>query len=166
MGFRHLKLPTPHENPNFIDGPIVTKLQCPALPSGDPQSPSPEMIQSSPGEAAMSTSDTIIKHTLSRFSDDTKMSGLIDMTERQDARQRDLDKFKKWAYGPLMRYNKVKYKILHLGHSNSKYKYSLGREQIESSSEEKDLRWMKIFISPSNGLSYPRRQIISWGTSK
>lgn len=33
----------------------------------------------------------------------------------KDARQRDLDKFKKWAYGPLMRYNKVKYKILHLG---------------------------------------------------
>lgn len=41
MGFKHLKLPTPHENPNFINGPIVTKLQCPALPSGDPQSPSP-----------------------------------------------------------------------------------------------------------------------------
>lgn len=40
MGFRHLKLPMPHENPVFIDGPVVTKLQCPALPSGDPQSPS------------------------------------------------------------------------------------------------------------------------------
>ncbi|PKU42358.1 hypothetical protein llap_7338 [Limosa lapponica baueri] len=39
-----------------------------------------------------------------------------------------------------MKLNQAKCKILHLGHGNPKHKYGLGREWIESSPEEKDLR--------------------------
>ncbi|PKU46360.1 g kinase-anchoring protein 1 isoform x2 [Limosa lapponica baueri] len=42
-------------------------------------------------------------------------------------------------YQDIMRLNKAKYRVLHLGHSNPHYHYRLGGEWIESSPEEKDL---------------------------
>ncbi|GAB0175909.1 hypothetical protein GRJ2_000056100 [Grus japonensis] len=39
-----------------------------------------------------------------------------------------------------MKFNKVECKALHMGQGNPKHKYKLGREWIERSPEEKDLR--------------------------
>ncbi|KAJ7423684.1 rna-directed dna polymerase from mobile element jockey-like [Pitangus sulphuratus] len=86
--------------------------------------------------------DEWIKCTLSKFVDDTQLSGVVDTPEGQDAIQRDLDKLKKWTHGSFMRFNRTKCKLLHLAWGNHQYQYRLRDEQIENSPAKKDLRVM------------------------
>ncbi|KFW04440.1 hypothetical protein N327_09952, partial [Fulmarus glacialis] len=51
---------------------------------------------------------------------------------------RDLDRLERWAHANLMKFNKAKCKVLHVGRDNSK-EIQTGRKWIESSPEEKDL---------------------------
>ncbi|GAB0181628.1 mitochondrial enolase superfamily member 1 [Grus japonensis] len=83
--------------------------------------------------------DDVIKCTLMKFEDDTKLSGEVDTLEGRATLQEDLDRLEEWANKNLMKFNKDKCKVLHLGKHNPEVQHRLGSTWLESSSVERGL---------------------------
>jgi len=83
----------------------------------------------------VSDMDSGIECTLSKSSSDTKLCGKVDTLRGLAVIQRHLDRFERWASASLMKFNKAKCKVLHMGWGNPKHRYRLGGEWIENSPE-------------------------------
>jgi len=64
---------------------------------------------------------------------------VVDTPEGWDAIQGDVDRLEQWAQENLMRFNKSKCKVLHLGCGNPCCHYQLRDVRTEHSPAEKDL---------------------------
>ena len=56
-----------------------------------------------------------------------------------DSSDVDLDRLESWVQRKLMKFNKGKCRVLHLGRNNPMHQYMLGADLLESSSAERDL---------------------------
>ena len=83
--------------------------------------------------------DEGLESTLSKVTDDTKLGGVTDTPEGCTTIQQDLDRLETWAGRNLMRFNKSKCGLLHLGKNNLMHQYRLGDDLLERNSAEKDL---------------------------
>ena len=71
--------------------------------------------------------------------DDMKLGGVADALEGFATIQQDLDRQESWAERNLMKFNKSKCRVLHVGRNNHMHQYRLGDDLLEVGSAEKDL---------------------------
>lgn len=95
-------------------------------------------IRSSTG-VSINDIDEGLRSSILKFADDTKLFGSAMNKGEHIIVQEDLNALMEWSRICQMPFNTEKCKVLHVGHSNSKYQYKMGEHVLETSKEERDL---------------------------
>ncbi|TRZ25770.1 hypothetical protein HGM15179_001356 [Zosterops borbonicus] len=82
----------------------------------------------------MNDLDVGLEGTLSKF-DNTKLEGAVDILKTRETLTRGPAG---WAIMNSMKFNKDKWRTLHLGQGNPGFMYRLGHERLESKAAERD----------------------------
>ena len=85
--------------------------------------------------------DTVSQLTtiLKKFADDTKLGKKVSTDEDRQELQDALDKLCEWADKWGMEFNVSKCKVMHMGHNNPAFSYTMKGHQLEKTREEKDI---------------------------
>lgn len=83
--------------------------------------------------------DEGISCKISKFADDTKITGRITTTEEKNKLQSDLNKLINWSKKWQMKFNYDKCKVLHVGNNNDQTNYSMNDTELVKVCQEKDL---------------------------
>ena len=94
--------------------------------------------------------DAVIEALLKKFADDTKLAKIIASIRDAQQMQENLNRICKWAEEWQMRFNVSKCKVMHFGHKNPRYDYTMNGCVIQKVEEEKDLGvWMETDLRSS-----------------
>ncbi|XP_031408844.1 adenylate cyclase type 1-like [Meleagris gallopavo] len=66
-----------------------------------------------------------IECTLSKFADDAKLNGAVEILDGKDAIQRDMERLEMWTHDNLMKFNMTNCKVLCLGWGTFKHRHSI-----------------------------------------
>ena len=83
--------------------------------------------------------DRGITSNISKFADDTKLGGKALTNGDCEVMQQDLDNLSSWSEKWLLKFNKDKCKVMHIGYNNEKQIYKLQGQNLLKVDEEKDL---------------------------
>ena len=76
---------------------------------------------------------------ISKFTDDTKMAGVVETLEDYRQFQAGIDGLARWSQDWQLLFNVSKCKIMHFGGSNQRFLYTMNGEQLEEVEKEKDV---------------------------
>lgn len=105
--------------------------------------------------------DTVLKCILNILADITKLGGAIESHGGREALLRVIEKLEGWAIINYMKFNKIKYQILHLGWGNPTYTYRWV-EKLENSQMERDMVDGKLNLSQQYVLETKRANCTLW----
>ena len=73
------------------------------------------------------------------YGDDTKLMGIANSKSDTDQIQMDLNRAYNWSLKWLVKFNELKYMVMHLGHDNKMAKYNINGTVLRTTALERDL---------------------------
>lgn len=85
--------------------------------------------------------DEGIECTISKSADSTKLGGVANTPEGCAAIQRDLDRLESWVGKNLIKCNKDKCRVLHIGRNNPRFQYKVENDLLERKGKGTSVSW-------------------------